>query len=397
MRDGDAVREAVRAAAPELVYHLASLTSVGRSWESPAQTAGRQRRHHRRDARGPAPRRRRGAGGVGELVRGLRHPGGAARRPRTWPLRPANPYAVSKASGEMLAEVYADAYGLEIAPRPAVQPFGPRSAADLPALLAGLPGGRGPPQPASRSSRSSPGTPTRAGTSPTCATSCAPTACWPRRWSRASRARRGRLQRQHRPLGVRGRAGRAAAPSCSRRSRSSTSSTPRASGATRSWTSAATRRGCATRPAGSPSIPLRQTMADTIEWWEREQARGGRLARALPGGTRPQAPARLDSRARLAQLVEHLICNQAVGGSSPPAGSLSPVTRIASSGAVPAGSASRPNFVAGQSEGPRPAFLRAAGPTRAPWGRKARAKRPCSDKHSNLHQVLRYSGMFCKF
>ena len=40
MRDGDAVREAVREAAPELVYHLASLTSVGRSWESPAQTVG---------------------------------------------------------------------------------------------------------------------------------------------------------------------------------------------------------------------------------------------------------------------------------------------------------------------------------------------------------------------
>jgi GDP-4-dehydro-6-deoxy-D-mannose reductase len=113
LRDGAAVREAVRAAAPELVYHLASLTSVGRSWESPAQTLGDN------DAI------------TVSVLEALRHVAGGA--PIVWvsscevygteaalpttedaPLAPANPYAVSKASGEMLAQVYGDAYGLEI-------------------------------------------------------------------------------------------------------------------------------------------------------------------------------------------------------------------------------------------------------------------------------------------
>ena len=34
----DAVRAAVRSARPEVVYHLAALSSVGRSWEEPART-----------------------------------------------------------------------------------------------------------------------------------------------------------------------------------------------------------------------------------------------------------------------------------------------------------------------------------------------------------------------
>jgi GDP-4-dehydro-6-deoxy-D-mannose reductase len=113
LRDGAAVREAMRAAAPELVYHLASLTSVGRSWESPAQTLGDN------DAI------------TVSMLEALRHLAGGA--PVVWvsscevygthasppttedePMMPANPYAVSKASGEMLAQVYGDAYGLEI-------------------------------------------------------------------------------------------------------------------------------------------------------------------------------------------------------------------------------------------------------------------------------------------
>jgi GDP-4-dehydro-6-deoxy-D-mannose reductase len=131
MRDGDAMREAVRAAAPELVYHLASLTSVGRSWESPAQTMGDN-----------------DAITVG-MLEALRHVAGGA--PVVWvsscevygtlevlpatedlPLRPANPYAVSKASGEMLVEVYADAYGLEIA---RARPFSHAGPGQLPIFL----------------------------------------------------------------------------------------------------------------------------------------------------------------------------------------------------------------------------------------------------------------------
>jgi GDP-4-dehydro-6-deoxy-D-mannose reductase len=131
MRDTDAIREAVRAAAPELVYHLASLTSVGRSWESPAQTLGDN-----------------DAITVG-MLEALRHLAGALPvvwvssceiygNPEVLPAtedlapRPANPYAVSKMSGEMLAQVYADAYGMEIA---RARPFSHSGPGQLPIFL----------------------------------------------------------------------------------------------------------------------------------------------------------------------------------------------------------------------------------------------------------------------
>jgi GDP-4-dehydro-6-deoxy-D-mannose reductase len=131
LRDGEAVREAVRAAAPELVYHLASLTSVGRSWESPAQTLGDN-----------------DAITVG-VLEALRHVAGGAPvvwvsscevyghpdvLPATEDLapHPANPYAVSKMSGEMLAELYADAYGLEIV---RARPFSHSGPGQLPIFL----------------------------------------------------------------------------------------------------------------------------------------------------------------------------------------------------------------------------------------------------------------------
>ncbi|HEX3977435.1 MAG TPA: GDP-mannose 4,6-dehydratase [Solirubrobacteraceae bacterium] len=131
MRDSETVREAVRAAAPELVYHLASLTSVGRSWESPAQTLVDN-----------------DAINVG-MLEALRHVAGGAPvvwvsscevygnpdvLPATEALapRPANPYAVSKVSGEMLAELYADAYGLEIV---RARPFSHSGPGQLPIFL----------------------------------------------------------------------------------------------------------------------------------------------------------------------------------------------------------------------------------------------------------------------
>jgi len=131
MRDGEALREAVRAARPELVYHLASLTSVGRSWEAPGQTLGDN-----------------DAITVG-MLEALRHVAGDA--PVVWvssceiygnpealpatedlPPRPANPYAVSKVSGEMLAQVYAEAYGLEIV---RARPFSHSGPGQLPIFL----------------------------------------------------------------------------------------------------------------------------------------------------------------------------------------------------------------------------------------------------------------------
>ena len=112
LRDTDAVRAAVRDAAPELVYHLASLTSVGRSWQAPAQTLGDN------DAItvGMLEALRHLAGGVPVVwVSSCEVYGSPEQLPATeaQPMRPANPYAVSKAAGEMLAEVYTQAYSLE--------------------------------------------------------------------------------------------------------------------------------------------------------------------------------------------------------------------------------------------------------------------------------------------
>jgi GDP-4-dehydro-6-deoxy-D-mannose reductase len=119
LRDAAAVRDALRSARPDVVYHLAALTSVGRSWEEPAQTLSEN------------------AQTSVNLLEALRGLGGDVRvvwvsscevygEPAVFPapedaaLQPANPYAVSKLSAELLAQVYADAHGLQIV---RVRPF----------------------------------------------------------------------------------------------------------------------------------------------------------------------------------------------------------------------------------------------------------------------------------
>jgi GDP-4-dehydro-6-deoxy-D-mannose reductase len=111
--DGAAVDDAIRATAPEVVYHLAALSSVGRSWQAPARTLGEN------------------IGAAVNLLEAIRLRAPEARVvwvsscevygepaslpiPETAPVRPANPYAVSKAAGEQLCEVYAASYGLWI-------------------------------------------------------------------------------------------------------------------------------------------------------------------------------------------------------------------------------------------------------------------------------------------
>ena len=131
LRDPDAVSVAMRQAAPELVYHLASLTSVGRSWQAPAQTLGDN------DAItvGMLEALRHVAGGVPVVwVSSCEVYGNPERLPATeaQPMRPANPYAVSKAAGEMLAEVYAEAYGLEFV---RARPFSHSGPGQLPTFL----------------------------------------------------------------------------------------------------------------------------------------------------------------------------------------------------------------------------------------------------------------------
>lgn len=111
--DGAAIDDAIRAAAPEVVYHLAALSSVGRSWQAPARTLGEN------------------VGAAVNLLEAIRLRAPEARvvwvsscevygEPaslpisETAPVTPANPYAVSKAAGEQLCEVYASSYGLRI-------------------------------------------------------------------------------------------------------------------------------------------------------------------------------------------------------------------------------------------------------------------------------------------
>jgi len=111
--DAARVRAMVIEAQPDVVYHLAALSHVGRSWEEPAETLQANVT---------------GAVNVLEAVR-LEAPrarvvwvsscevyGPPERLPvsEDAALRPANPYAVSKTTGDLLAAVYADAHGLEV-------------------------------------------------------------------------------------------------------------------------------------------------------------------------------------------------------------------------------------------------------------------------------------------
>jgi GDP-4-dehydro-6-deoxy-D-mannose reductase len=111
--DAAAVRTAVRSFAPEVVYHLAALSSVGRSWEEPAGTlqdnvasAVSVLEAVRLDA--PAARL--------VWVSSCQVYGTPERLPADEDarLRPDNPYGVSKAAGDLLAGVYADAHGLDV-------------------------------------------------------------------------------------------------------------------------------------------------------------------------------------------------------------------------------------------------------------------------------------------
>jgi GDP-4-dehydro-6-deoxy-D-mannose reductase len=119
LRDQAAVRSVLRDCEPEVIYHLAALSSVGRSWEDAGltvqdnvSTALSMLEAWRLDA----PRARM------VWVSSCEVYGSAAKLPidEDAPAEPANPYAVSKLTGELLAGVYADAHRLELV---RVRPF----------------------------------------------------------------------------------------------------------------------------------------------------------------------------------------------------------------------------------------------------------------------------------
>jgi GDP-4-dehydro-6-deoxy-D-mannose reductase len=113
LTDGAAVARVLKEVRPEAIYHLAAFSHVGLSWDQPATVM---------DAN---------VGGAVSLLEAIRSEAPEARV--LWastcevygrvaslpvsedaPLAPVNPYAVSKAAGDMLAGVDAEAYGLDI-------------------------------------------------------------------------------------------------------------------------------------------------------------------------------------------------------------------------------------------------------------------------------------------
>jgi GDP-4-dehydro-6-deoxy-D-mannose reductase len=122
--DGDATREAIGAAAPDVVYHLAALAHVGRSWGDPAATLTQNQVmtfNVLEAVRTVAP------GAVVIAVSSGEVYGPPASLPvdESAPLRPQNPYAVSKAAGDLLAGFYADAHDLRVARPRAFNHSGP--------------------------------------------------------------------------------------------------------------------------------------------------------------------------------------------------------------------------------------------------------------------------------
>ena len=114
MLDADATEAFVRDAAPRAVFHLAAHASVPFSWEHPRRTIREnvETTLNVLDAvRLHAPEAPVVVAGSGEVY------GHPERLPvdESAPLRPRNPYAVSKAACDLLAGQYADVHGLRVA------------------------------------------------------------------------------------------------------------------------------------------------------------------------------------------------------------------------------------------------------------------------------------------
>lgn len=131
LREAAGVRRLLREVQPQIVYHLAALSSVGRSWEDPLDTV--------KDNVATAV----------SVLEALRFEavqarvvwvsscevyGMPERLPVTEdaPVNPGNPYAVSKAAGDLLAGVYAQAHGLDII---RVRPFSHAGPRQLPSFV----------------------------------------------------------------------------------------------------------------------------------------------------------------------------------------------------------------------------------------------------------------------
>jgi GDP-4-dehydro-6-deoxy-D-mannose reductase len=111
--DAGAVRSAVRDASPAVVFHLAALASVRRSWDAPAETLTANvamTTNVLEAVRLEAPQATVVVIGSGEVY----GPPVSLPVDEEAPLRPQNPYAVSKAACDLLACQYADAFGMRV-------------------------------------------------------------------------------------------------------------------------------------------------------------------------------------------------------------------------------------------------------------------------------------------
>jgi GDP-4-dehydro-6-deoxy-D-mannose reductase len=111
--DPEAVRKALGDAAPEAVFHLAALPSVSRSWREPGRVIAENVAmtvNLLEAVRLEAPGASVVIAGSGEVY------GPPERLPveESAPLRPQNPYAVSKAAVDLLGAQYRDAHGLRV-------------------------------------------------------------------------------------------------------------------------------------------------------------------------------------------------------------------------------------------------------------------------------------------
>jgi GDP-4-dehydro-6-deoxy-D-mannose reductase len=127
LRDAAATRSVVAGARPDVVYHLAARAHVGESWSNPAGTLHdnvAMTLNVLEAVRAEAPEATVVAVASGEVY------GPPERLPvdESAPLRPQNPYAVSKASSDLLAGFYADAHGLRVIRARAFNHSGPGQA-----------------------------------------------------------------------------------------------------------------------------------------------------------------------------------------------------------------------------------------------------------------------------
>ena len=111
--DAAALTEAIRESAPEIVWHLAAQASVGRSWDAPAETIAdnvAMTVNLLEAVRTEAPQ------AVVVLISSGDVYGPPQQLPvdESAPLRPQNPYSVSKATCDLLGGQYADATGLHV-------------------------------------------------------------------------------------------------------------------------------------------------------------------------------------------------------------------------------------------------------------------------------------------